>query len=921
MKLFSKIATAFVGIAMAVGVGVVATSQHNVKEARADSASFTLSSASDITVDGVTASFAKSSGSNAPAWYDAGLRLYASNTITISSSNTITGVSFNWEKQGSKAFNTVTADVGTYTHPAAAGVGTWSGSATNIVFTLGSTGQLQLNTFTVTYSGGDTPVLTGISLDVSGAQTEYVEGNAVSFDNITVTGSYESSDPKDITSQATIVADIDTVSLETTQITYTASYGGFDDSDVVSVTVSPKPAADEYELFSGDIEEGDYLVVYDSAAMNTTVTSNRLQFTEVTITDNKIETNDEEIVWHIAADDSYWTLYNESVGKYAGSTGSKNQATLISSLTDNARWTVTGDATYDFENLARSTGTDPNNKWLRKNTTYGFACYTNSTGGALSLYKKSGEPTPTTTYEVVDEVENGTLNKSSVKEGATLQTTITPSEGYDLPESVTVTMGGDDVEFTYLDGVVTVENVTGDIVISGECSKLHGYWPEDPFTVAEAIAEIDAKTTASGAYVSGIISQIDSYNSTYKSIQYWISDDGTTTTQLECYSGKGLNGADFAAKEDIEVGATVVVTGLLKKYNSTYEFDYNNYQYSYVPPVHEDPTLTLSSYHTHLVNGGDSYVITASYESFSATPTLSVDGDPSYVGVTISDNTITLSPTAAGTETLTIRATYNSEIDTKDFKLVVTTNAGTAASPFTVEEAKAVIDVMENISGNVVGVVSQVDSYSSDYHSITYWLSDDGTTTSQQLEVYSGKGYNGANFNEVGDMVTGTKVVVNGTLKIYNTTYEFDKNNKVVGFPNVDAFAQELLTRTDEVCVGYKEGDNNHDAIAAIWETLSGASYYGKLTSTEKAFIISVEGKEDGSTVEQAMARYDFLTARYELDNFISRSLSSVLVKTQPISNSQVNTNVAMIAVIVVAVTSLSAIGVLLVVKKRKYHI
>ena len=96
---------------------------------------------------------------------------------------------------------------------------------------------------------------------------------------------------------------------------------------------------------------------------------------------------------------------------------------------------------------------------------------------------------------------------------------------------------------------------------------------EAPLTVAQAIAAIDAESTISEAYVKGKISKIDSYNSTYKSITYWISDDGGTTTQLQVYSGKGLNGADFSAKEDLTVGQTVVIKGALKKFNETYEFD------------------------------------------------------------------------------------------------------------------------------------------------------------------------------------------------------------------------------------------------------------------------------------------------------------------------------------------------------------
>ena len=141
---------------------------------------FTLSNAGTVTKDGVTVVFDKGAGQSAPAWYDKGLRLYASNTVTISSESTITAISFNWEKQGSKAFNTVTASTGNYTHPSEAGVGSWTGEANSVVFTLGATGQLQLNTFSVTLGeggGGETPAVA----------TPVISGNAEFTESTTVT--------------------------------------------------------------------------------------------------------------------------------------------------------------------------------------------------------------------------------------------------------------------------------------------------------------------------------------------------------------------------------------------------------------------------------------------------------------------------------------------------------------------------------------------------------------------------------------------------------------------------------------------------------------------------------------------------------------------------------------------------------------
>lgn len=106
--------------------------------------------------------------------------------------------------------------------------------------------------------------------------------------------------------------------------------------------------------------------------------------------------------------------------------------------------------------------------------------------------------------------------------------------------------------------------------------------PETAYTVAKAYELIDAgEGLDTEVYVTGKISKIDKFDDTDKYITYWISDDGTTTKQFECYKGKGLNGADFAAATDLKVGATVIVKGKMKKYNTIYEFDAGNVLVSY----------------------------------------------------------------------------------------------------------------------------------------------------------------------------------------------------------------------------------------------------------------------------------------------------------------------------------------------------
>lgn len=88
----------------------------------------------------------------------------------------------------------------------------------------------------------------------------------------------------------------------------------------------------------------------------------------------------------------------------------------------------------------------------------------------------------------------------------------------------------------------------------------------DPYTVAEAIAAIKAGAPTSEVYVTGIVSDVSFYSDQYKSLSYYISDDGKSK-DMQVYSGKGLNGADFTSKDDLKVGQKVTIKGIIKAFN------------------------------------------------------------------------------------------------------------------------------------------------------------------------------------------------------------------------------------------------------------------------------------------------------------------------------------------------------------------
>ena len=170
-------------------------------------------------------------------------------------------------------------------------------------------------------------------------------------------------------------------------------------------------------------------------------------------------------------------------------------------------------------------------------------------------------------------------------EGTTLKYTLDNTDPNTSATAVEVATNKTTVEIAK-STVVKAIAIKGELV-SVTKTKTYSYvnTPETAYTVAEAIEVINSGLGLDNElYAKGEIYKIDSYNATYKSITYWIKDEANN--QLQVYSGRGLNNTDFASKDDLVVGSKVVICGILKKYNSTYEFDKTNYIVS----------LTLPSY-------------------------------------------------------------------------------------------------------------------------------------------------------------------------------------------------------------------------------------------------------------------------------------------------------------------------------------
>ena len=129
---------------------------------------------------------------------------------------------------------------------------------------------------------------------------------------------------------------------------------------------------------------------------------------------------------------------------------------------------------------------------------------------------------------------------------------------------------------------------------------------------------------------------------------------------------------------------------------------------------------------------------------------------------------------------------YNSAVATATYQIVNIEHAGTEADPYTVADARNAIDLSTGITSvYATGIVSEiVTEWNTTFNNISFNISTDGKTTSDQLQAYRcvSTTDTDASTVQVGDVV-----VIYGNLKKHNSTYEFDQNCQLISKVNTAA--------------------------------------------------------------------------------------------------------------------------------------
>jgi len=153
-----------------------------------------------------------------------------------------------------------------------------------------------------------------------------------------------------------------------------------------------------------------------------------------------------------------------------------------------------------------------------------------------------------------------------------------------------------------------------------------------------------------------------------------------------------------------------------------------------------------------------------------------------YVASIAADHALTLEDTQlvisyGGVEAEPIALTINA--------LPRPTHAGTLEDPYTVDDAHIQIDNWPNdLAGkHVAGKVSKiVTPYNDGYKNISFNISADGTEEGTQFQGYRTKGTEAFPINSANSIKVGDSVILKGNLKKYNSTYELDAGNELVGW-------------------------------------------------------------------------------------------------------------------------------------------
>ena len=348
-KLFSKIATLSVGLAMAIGVGVAIGSKE-AKVARAETTvTFTAGTdtgATSVTKSGVTVSMSTMSRTD-------NYRTYANTSMTVSSSDNITEIKLTCTGSGTSDYGPGKFSGNGYSYSGT--TGTWSGSSNSV--SLAASAQVRMTKIEVKFESAD--ILQSITVSGAMSKTSYTTAESWSAAGLVATGHYQTAGNKDITDKVEWSFNPTNPAVSVTSVVATATLGtisGNSAAQTVSVTKA-NPLQLLYTKSSGASIEATGYFVGKSAADGAYIMDGEYGFL---IGDRNLDCSsyvEGETVLH--ATGSLYISAGQYKFDYSGLTVTKvTDAETIASIAKPVIYSVTGTETQEYESrLTTVTGT------------------------------------------------------------------------------------------------------------------------------------------------------------------------------------------------------------------------------------------------------------------------------------------------------------------------------------------------------------------------------------------------------------------------------------------------------------------------------------------------------------------------------------------------------------------------------------